>query len=144
MKNSNKKLQPSSGNVFKDLGLENPEELKIKSGLVYRIASLIKERKLTASKSIDNKQKDEVKPSVENKESNNVEISVRPLNPILSTVPDTDDMIQQSTPSVGLIASSSSADYLDYGRDADLNPSSTTADVELKADDVLDLLVTSF
>jgi len=47
MKNSNKKIQPSSGNVFKDLGLENPEELKIKSGLVYRIASLIKERKLT-------------------------------------------------------------------------------------------------
>lgn len=104
----------------------------------------VKEVELTASKSVNNKQKNDIKPSIKNKESNNVEINVRPLNPILRTVPDSDDMIQQSTPSVGLIASSSSSDYLDYGRDADLNPSSTTADVELKADDVLDLLVTSF
>lgn len=104
----------------------------------------VKEVELTASKSVNNKQKNDIKPSIKNKESKTVETNVRPSNPISNTVSDTEEMIQQSTPSVGLIASSSRADYLDYGRDADLNPSSTTADVELKADDVLDLLVTSF
>ncbi len=37
----------SSGNVFADLGLPNPEEHLIKSGLVSRIASIIEERGLT-------------------------------------------------------------------------------------------------
>src|SRR5262249_28961209 len=40
-------MEPSSGNVFADLGLENPEELLAKAALVQRIADIIAERKLT-------------------------------------------------------------------------------------------------
>lgn len=47
MKNKSNKIILGSGNVFQDLGVENAEELKTKSGLVYRIASLISERNLT-------------------------------------------------------------------------------------------------
>jgi predicted XRE-type DNA-binding protein len=37
----------SSGNVFADLGLKNPEELLAKAQIVQRIADIIAERKLT-------------------------------------------------------------------------------------------------
>jgi predicted XRE-type DNA-binding protein len=40
-------IEPSSGNVFADLGLKNPEELLAKAELVQRIADIIAERKLT-------------------------------------------------------------------------------------------------
>ncbi len=40
-------IERSSGNVFADLGLKNPEELLAKAKLVQRIADIIAERKLT-------------------------------------------------------------------------------------------------
>ncbi len=40
-------IHESSGNVFADLDLANPEELLAKAQLVYRIAEIITERKLT-------------------------------------------------------------------------------------------------
>src|SRR5262245_26593642 len=40
-------IEPSSGNVFADLGLKDPEELLAKAELVQRIADIIAERKLT-------------------------------------------------------------------------------------------------
>src|SRR5262245_16071919 len=40
-------VEASSGNVFADLGLKNPEELLAKAELVQRIADIIAERKLT-------------------------------------------------------------------------------------------------
>ena len=40
-------VQASSGNVFADLGLKNPEELLAKAELVQRICDIIAERKLT-------------------------------------------------------------------------------------------------
>ncbi len=40
-------IEESSGNVFADLGLKNPEELLAKAELVQRIADIIAERKLT-------------------------------------------------------------------------------------------------
>jgi predicted XRE-type DNA-binding protein len=40
-------IEASSGNVFADLGLKNPEELLAKAELVQRIADIITERKLT-------------------------------------------------------------------------------------------------
>jgi predicted XRE-type DNA-binding protein len=40
-------IEESSGNVFADLGLENPGELLAKAELVQRIADIIAERKLT-------------------------------------------------------------------------------------------------
>ena len=39
--------EESSGNVFADLGLENPEEALAKSELARQIAKLIKKKKLT-------------------------------------------------------------------------------------------------
>jgi predicted XRE-type DNA-binding protein len=47
---SNKKIpvhEISSGNVFADLGLENPEEELIKADLTSEISHLIKKKKLT-------------------------------------------------------------------------------------------------
>src|SRR5262249_25385741 len=41
------RIERSSGNVFADLGLKNPEELLAKAKLVQRIADIIVERKLT-------------------------------------------------------------------------------------------------
>jgi predicted XRE-type DNA-binding protein len=41
------KAVPSSGNVFADLGLKNPEERLAKAELAVRIAHIIKSRKLT-------------------------------------------------------------------------------------------------
>lgn len=40
-------VEESSGNVFADLGLKNPEELLAKAELVHRIRTIIAERKLT-------------------------------------------------------------------------------------------------
>ena len=40
-------IEESSGNVFADLGLNNPEELLAKAQLVQRICDIIAERKLT-------------------------------------------------------------------------------------------------
>ncbi|MBI4492223.1 MAG: XRE family transcriptional regulator [Chloroflexi bacterium] len=38
---------PSSGNVFADLDIPEPEELDLKAELVYRISTIIAERELT-------------------------------------------------------------------------------------------------
>ena len=43
-------VEQSSGNVFADLGLENPEELLAKAALVQRICDAIAERNLTQTK----------------------------------------------------------------------------------------------
>jgi predicted XRE-type DNA-binding protein len=40
-------VHSSSGNVFADLGLPNPDELLVKAELVHRISELIAERQLT-------------------------------------------------------------------------------------------------
>lgn len=40
-------IEESSGNVFADLGLKNPEELLAKAELVHRVCDIIAERKLT-------------------------------------------------------------------------------------------------
>jgi predicted XRE-type DNA-binding protein len=40
-------IEKSSGNVFADLGLKNPEELLAKAELVQRICDIIEARKLT-------------------------------------------------------------------------------------------------
>ena len=40
-------VEESSGNVFADMGLKNPEELLAKAELVPRICDIIAERKLT-------------------------------------------------------------------------------------------------
>jgi predicted XRE-type DNA-binding protein len=40
-------VEESSGNVFADLGLKNPDELLAKAQLVQRICDMIAERKLT-------------------------------------------------------------------------------------------------
>jgi predicted XRE-type DNA-binding protein len=40
-------IEESSGNVFRDLGLKNPEVLLAKAELVQRISDIIAERKLT-------------------------------------------------------------------------------------------------
>src|SRR4051794_28224304 len=40
-------IEESSGNVFADLGLKDPEELLAKAELVHRINQIIAERKLT-------------------------------------------------------------------------------------------------
>jgi predicted XRE-type DNA-binding protein len=41
------KLTPSSGNVFADLGIDNPEESLVKAELAFKINSLIKDKGLT-------------------------------------------------------------------------------------------------
>jgi predicted XRE-type DNA-binding protein len=38
---------PSSGNVFADLGLKNPEEMLLKAQLAVRITAVLRARKLT-------------------------------------------------------------------------------------------------
>jgi predicted XRE-type DNA-binding protein len=50
MKRTKPDYEVSSGNVFKDLGLENPEELLAKARLASRISDIIKKRKLTQKK----------------------------------------------------------------------------------------------
>jgi predicted XRE-type DNA-binding protein len=46
-------IEPSSGNVFADLGLKDPEELLAKAELVQRICDIITERKLTQTRAAD-------------------------------------------------------------------------------------------
>lgn len=41
------KVQPSSGNVFADLGLPNPEDRLVKAELASKISSAIEQKKLT-------------------------------------------------------------------------------------------------
>lgn len=41
------KVTKSSGNVFKDLGLNNPEELLAKASLAAHVYRIIKERRMT-------------------------------------------------------------------------------------------------
>jgi predicted XRE-type DNA-binding protein len=48
-----KKATVSSGNVFADLGLANPEEELLKAKLVREIRGIIKRRKLTQAKAAD-------------------------------------------------------------------------------------------
>jgi len=43
----NTKIEESSGNVFADLGVPNPEEYLVKAKLAIQIGKLIKEKKLT-------------------------------------------------------------------------------------------------
>jgi predicted XRE-type DNA-binding protein len=43
-------IKPSSGNVFADLRLKNPEEMLAKAELAQRICDIIAERKLTQTK----------------------------------------------------------------------------------------------
>jgi predicted XRE-type DNA-binding protein len=45
-----KKVTASSGNVFADLGVANPEEELLKAKLVREIRAIIKRRKLTQTK----------------------------------------------------------------------------------------------
>lgn len=45
-----KKVTPSSGNVFADLGFANPEEELLKAKLVREIRAIIKRKKLTQAK----------------------------------------------------------------------------------------------
>jgi predicted XRE-type DNA-binding protein len=44
------KVEASSGNVFRDLGISNPEVVLAKAEIVQRIRALIAERKLTQAK----------------------------------------------------------------------------------------------
>ncbi|MDX1410910.1 MAG: helix-turn-helix transcriptional regulator [Nitrospirales bacterium] len=44
------KITRGSGNIFKDLGFANPEEMQTKAQLVSRINAIIKDRKLTQTK----------------------------------------------------------------------------------------------
>lgn len=40
-------FEESSGNIFADLGLENPEELDLKSNLIIELRGIIKSQRLT-------------------------------------------------------------------------------------------------
>ncbi|HVL20050.1 MAG TPA: helix-turn-helix transcriptional regulator [Amaricoccus sp.] len=40
-------FEAGSGNVFADLGFDNPEEMSLKSALVYRIVSVLRHRHLS-------------------------------------------------------------------------------------------------
>jgi predicted XRE-type DNA-binding protein len=44
---NNNRIIPSSGNVFADLGFQNPEEMILKSSLVRELSAAIKEKELT-------------------------------------------------------------------------------------------------
>jgi predicted XRE-type DNA-binding protein len=46
-------IEESSGNVFADLGLPNPEECIVKADLALQINKLIKERKLNQTEAAD-------------------------------------------------------------------------------------------
>jgi predicted XRE-type DNA-binding protein len=48
-----KRITLSSGNVFKDLGFKNPEEMVLKAQLVREISSAIKEKGLTPQQSAE-------------------------------------------------------------------------------------------
>lgn len=46
-------VQRGSGNVFADLGFENPEEEKLKAQLVREIRDILKNRRLTQAKAAE-------------------------------------------------------------------------------------------
>lgn len=46
-------VHASSGNVFADLGLPNPDELLVKAQLAYQISELISARQLTQSEAAE-------------------------------------------------------------------------------------------
>ena len=48
--NNEIKVQSSNGNIFADMGLQNPEELLIKAELVRQISKIIATRKITQTK----------------------------------------------------------------------------------------------
>lgn len=50
MNNEKIKVEIGSGNVYKDLGFPNPEEMQAKAHLVFRIQDTITERKLSLRK----------------------------------------------------------------------------------------------
>ena len=50
MSNERIKVEKGSGNVYKDLGFPNPEEMQAKAHLVFRIQDTITERKLSLGK----------------------------------------------------------------------------------------------
>jgi predicted XRE-type DNA-binding protein len=47
------KVHSSSGNVFADLGLPNPEELLIKAELTHQISEIISTRQLTENEAAE-------------------------------------------------------------------------------------------
>ena len=47
LKRKSLKMEPSSGNVFADLGLADADEHLIKAGLVIKIDQIIRQRRLT-------------------------------------------------------------------------------------------------
>jgi predicted XRE-type DNA-binding protein len=47
---SDTKVTPSSGNVFADLGFDNPEEELLKAKLVRELRAILKRRRLTPEK----------------------------------------------------------------------------------------------
>lgn len=49
-KRQDPEVEPSSGNVFADLGFPNPEEALLKANLAGRILEVVTERKLTQKK----------------------------------------------------------------------------------------------
>ncbi len=44
------KIEKSSGNVYADIGISNPDEYHAKAQIAYRIYTIITERKLTQAK----------------------------------------------------------------------------------------------
>ena len=50
MSNEKIKVEKGSGNVYKDLGFPNPEEMQAKAHLVFKIQDTITERKLKLDK----------------------------------------------------------------------------------------------
>jgi predicted XRE-type DNA-binding protein len=53
MVDDNTTVMPGSGNVFVDLGFENPQEELLKAKLVREIRAIIKRRKLTQAEAAD-------------------------------------------------------------------------------------------
>ena len=47
------KAKPSSGNIFADLGLPNPEKCLEKADIVFQIVQIIKQRKLTQAEAAE-------------------------------------------------------------------------------------------
>jgi predicted XRE-type DNA-binding protein len=52
-KNNSLKITESSGNVFADLGVKNPEEMMAKANLAILISDIIKKRKITQKKAAE-------------------------------------------------------------------------------------------
>ena len=47
------KVHSSSGNIFADLGIPNPDELLVKAELVHQISEIISTRQLTESETLE-------------------------------------------------------------------------------------------